>query len=307
MDLEFVNVSCNLCNSINYTEFLAREDLNTFIPGIFRLVRCTECGLVYQNPRPSDKDWNKIYPEEYDQYIPTSANQTFVETSFRTYGLIKRIRSIERFRTHGVLCDLGCSTGDFLYELGNHLDWEAFGIEPSSEASSYARLQGLKVFSGTLEDNIDEIPTIDVLTMWNVIEHLSDPVKTLKIINGKMSSNGLLVFTTPNLDSLDAQIFRKYWIGYELPRHFYVFSMKTINHLLNVTGFTLVDTQCLFGSHAAAMSSLRFWLRSKYPHLPRTVENFFFGPIARIILSPFFYVSDKAKMSSPLTIFARKR
>lgn len=307
MDIELVNVSCNFCGSTSYVKFFSRGDLNTFLPGIFTLVQCTTCGLVYQNPRPSEKDWEYIYPDEYDQYVSIPSKMNTLENIFRRYGLLKRIRSIEKYIKKGTLCDLGCSTGEFLFELKDHPGWNVFGIEPSTIASQYAREQGLNVYSGTLDENIQNIPEINVLTMWNVIEHLPDPLHTLRMIRSRMSPNGLLVFTTPNLDSFDAKLFGKYWIGYELPRHFYVFSMKTISYLLDAAGFTLLDTKCLFGSHAATMSSLRFWIRSKYPALPKKAEDILFSPFFRVVLSPFFTILDKTKKSSPITIFAQKR
>jgi len=121
-----------------------------------------------------------------------------------------------------------------------------------------------------------------------------------------LNPDGILVFTTPNLDSFDAHFFGKYWIGYELPRHFYVFSTPILIKYLSETRLKLVGSKCLYGEHAAAMSSVRFWLRAKHPSVSHKLDKVLFMFPMRVLLSPFFFVMDKLKKSSPITIFAQK-
>ncbi len=142
--------------------------------------------------------------------------------------------------------------------------------------------------------------------MWNVIEHLPDPKTTLKIIHERLKPGGWLVFSTPNHNSFDAQIYKQYWIGYELPRHYYVFSDETIEKLLRLTGFNLISKRCLYGSFALSMSSLRFWLRARHPKIARKSEKWIFSLPVHILLSPYFFLTDKISRSSPLTVFAQK-
>lgn len=306
MDIEFESVSCNLCGSNDYEIFLTREDLNTFLEGSFQLVRCNRCGLVYQNPRPSSRSWDVIYPEEYDQYTCLS-DQEFYRNAIYRYGFQKRLRSIEKFKLGGNLCDIGCATGDFLREVQLHSNWRVFGIEPSPYASNLAQKAGLSIHNGTLFDAPFPNVNFDVFTMWNVIEHLEDPKKNLQEIYNRLNPSGLLVFTTPNLESIDARLFGKYWIGYELPRHFYIFSKTSLFQYLKETGFDILSTQCLYGEHAAAMSSLQFWLRAKYPHLRKRSDKVLFSLPVRILLAPIISILNIFEKSSPLTIIAQKR
>lgn len=305
MKLELENVDCNLCGSNNYDVFLCREDLNTFLQGDFRLVRCNKCGLVYQNPRPSLNSWDVIYPEDYDQYTVNSHIEYSRNFLYR-YGFRKRILAIEKFKKGGNLCDVGCATGDFLREINMYSNWQGYGIEPNNFASDLARKAGLTIHTGTLLDQPFPDINFDVITLWNVIEHLPNPLETLQYAYNRLNPGGILVFTTPNLDSFDAHFFGKYWIGYELPRHFYVFSTQILIKYLRETNFKLVGTKCLYGEHAAAMSSVRFWLRAKYPSLSKSFHKVLFMFPIRILLAPIFFVLDKLKKSSPITIFAQK-
>lgn len=306
MTIEFEKVKCNFCGRSNFSVQVAREDLNTFLPGKFTMVECNNCGLIYQNPRPSQSSWEQIYPEKYDQYKDDRKSSSFKKLSTR-YGLRKRINSIRKYCKGGNLCDIGCSTGEFINEINKSQDWVPYGVEPSFVASEIAQSKGLNVVQGFFEGNVFTNIFFDVITMWNVIEHLIDPSETLSTIYDRLKPGGWLIFTTPNPESLDHRIFRQYWIGYELPRHYYVFSQKTAKQLLEKSGFELVGTKCFFGSFDMSMSSLRFLLRARHPKIAYLTENLLFSFPIRLFTAPFFWMVDSLKMSTSMTFFARKR
>ena len=308
MKMEYVN--CNLCGSDKYEVHLIRGDLNLFLDGEFRLVKCAECGLVYLNPRPSVDEMLLLYTDDYDQFTIVVSDEPSILTRLeRYYGLYKRCRSILHYQQYGRLLDIGCATGDFLAAMRKHPGWELYGIEPNMSASEYARSQlGLDVRTGTLDEVEFPEKWFDVVTLWNTIEHLSDPLGTLRKIHGLLKPQGIVVFSTPNLDSLDARLFGPYWIGYELPRHLYVFSRRTIRMLVTEAGFSILKIQCLYGSYAAAMSSVRFWLRAmaKDARWRGWAERLLFTRPLRLLTLPFFFVNDRLGLSSGITVFCRK-
>lgn len=303
------SVLCNLCGCDQFDMFLVRKDLSLFIPGDFRLVRCKQCGLVYLNPRPAPESISEIYPDEYDQYTPTSPAASQWRRLISDYGVIKRAHAILNYKQTGRLLDVGCATGVFLDRMRQSPGWDIYGVEVSATASEYARrVFKLNVMTGSLEDASFPPRYFDVITMWNVLEHLPDPVKSLMRINKLLKPDGLLVFNTPNLDCLDAHFFGPNWIGFEIPRHFYIYSQATLMQTLLKAGFKIINRRCLYGTHASTMSSIRFWLRtiSIPPKRRARLENFLFSFPARVITAPYFFLVDQLKQSTTPTDFCVK-
>lgn len=303
--MQLERVKCNLCGSEEYTHFLNREDLLLFLPGEFTLVKCDTCGLVYENPRPVLADLPLIYPDTYDPFDDPEKRSKLKKLQV-SYGHRKKLRWIEKFQNGGNICDVGCATGDFVYEAQATDKWTAFGVEPSAKAVQTAIERGLNIKKGVFEESIFPNVQFDVVTMWNVIEHLADPKHTLEKINQKLKSGGWLVFTTPRLLTFGSNFFGKYWMGYELPRHFYVFSTETIEQLLQRTGFAVCETACVYGTFALTMTSVRFWLSSLTGKRNPMVEKILFSPIMQLLTLPYFYLQDQLKLSSSITVFAQK-
>jgi 2-polyprenyl-3-methyl-5-hydroxy-6-metoxy-1,4-benzoquinol methylase len=307
------SVSCNLCGSSDYRVLFKRRDLSLGLGEMFTIVQCQRCSLVYQNPRPSLEELFSEYypPEKYDQYTPLVRGDRFaIRRYIRTYGLRKRYRAvIEHHPEAGRVLDIGCSTGNFLDMMREH-GWNVQGVEPGFAAAAYANDQvGISVFNGTLEEAHFDPGTFDVITMWDVIEHLPDPAGSLQEVFRILKDDGLLVVATPQLDSIDAKLFGRFWIGYELPRHLTVFSRRTLSQMAEQAGFALVDRQCFFGSFFAFYSSVRFWLRAHMaPGLPRaTIEKLLFSPLLQALQWPYFAIADRLGQSSTITYFYHKQ
>lgn len=311
MSMVMEAVSCNLCGQDSFDIFVVRKDLSLFIPGDFRSVRCKNCGLVYLNPRPAADSMTEIYPDEYDQYSTApSQERSHLKRWVRRRGLHKRVQAILQYKKAGRLLDVGCATGLFLDEMRQQAGWEVQGVEISPFASAYARQQlGLEVKTGTVEDAGYPANSFDMITLWNVLEHLPDPIATLHHLHNLLKPDGLLIFNTPNLDCLDARFFGSAWAGFDFPRHFYVFSNETLNAALEKTGFRRIERRSLYGSHDSTMTSLRFWLRTKNlpANLRKNIEALLFSLPARILTAPYFYLGDRLQQSTTPTDFCIKR
>lgn len=306
------HVTCNLCGSPDSEVLFTRGDLSLGLGGLFTVVQCSHCSLVYQNPQPTlDELFTIYYPAGYDQYI-TSVYETrgWLQRRDRSHGLHKRCRAVNDFHpTRGRILDVGCSTGYFLHTISQY-GWEIQGVEPGREAADYASTQlGVPVLNGTLFDARFDRSTFDVVTLWDVIEHVPDPAGNLREINRILKPGGLLVIATPQLDSLDARLFGRFWIGYELPRHLTIFSRQTLTEMAGGAGFDLLERRCFYGSYLAFYSSVRFWLRSfMRPSWLRTnVEALMFSRPMRLIQAPVFTATDWLKQSSTITSFFRRQ
>lgn len=220
-------VSCLLCR-VDDTRLLAT------ING-WRVVRCRRCGLAYLNPRPAELELEALYTEAYFQSVKRRIGAEDPER-----GIVERtedIVAIERFKRNGALLDIGCATGHLLV-AAKRRGWEVTGIEFSEWAGRIAKEQfGLNVLVGTVESLTLPSKRFDAITVYHVLEHLPDPLKTLEHVSRWMKDRGLLVIRLPNLQGFDAWYYRKQWDGWDVPFHFYHFSPNTLKRLLALAGF----------------------------------------------------------------------
>jgi SAM-dependent methyltransferase len=142
-------------------------------------------------------------------------------------------------QAHGrKLLDVGCYIGVFLEIAAKH-GWEAWGIEPSQWAAEQAKKLGLKVIHGTLSAaNLPEA-SFDVVTLWDVIEHLSDPMAEICRAHRVLKPGGLVVIHTMDIDSLFARVMGPRW-PWLMEMHIYYFSQRTMAAMLRKAGFQVI-------------------------------------------------------------------
>ncbi len=139
----------------------------------------------------------------------------------------------------GKLLDVGAAAG-FFCECAKEMGWEAQGVEPSRWLSEWGKKNfGLTIKVGTLDDAEFDESTFDVLTMWDSIEHMPNPVKALESAHRCMKTGGILVINTPNIGSLWARLLRQKW-WFLLSHHLYYFTPQTLTAALNKCGFEVI-------------------------------------------------------------------
>ena len=195
-----------------------------------QIVRCPRCRLVYQDPRdplPVIEGGYRMVVDEVYLHEAASRVSTFE----------KSLERIEALRATGRLLDVGCYTGVFI-SVASRSGWDCIGIEPSTWAADYARGQGLRVLNHTLREANLESGLFDVITMWDVIEHLPDPVEEIRECYRLLKPGGLLCLSTMNVESAFARLLGKRWPWY-MRMHLYYFSPLTISRLLEMAGFSV--------------------------------------------------------------------
>ena len=233
------NTSCPLCSSNIYTQKYPQ-----YYP---RIVICTKCGLIYTNPRLKNKYLKELYSEEYfkNDHSSILGYSNYLQDQkniIKTFD--KRLKAIEAFVFPGKLLDIGCATGFFMHSAKIR-GWKVEGVEISEYAASYAKeCFAFKIYVGdVLQINLPA-NTYDLITMWDVVEHLTNPVEVIQALKRTLKKNGLLVFSTPDVGSLPAKLIKHKWIGYKLSdEHLTYFSKKTIVLLLEKAGFSLVSNK----------------------------------------------------------------
>jgi 2-polyprenyl-3-methyl-5-hydroxy-6-metoxy-1,4-benzoquinol methylase len=137
------------------------------------------------------------------------------------------IRWISKVQT-GRLLDIGCGNGEFLAAMRG-LGWDVLGLEPDPMAARTAREKlGLSVEQATLEAHTLPRHTSDAVTMHHVIEHLPDPVQSLRLARELLRPGGRLIVVTPNAQSLARYLFRRHWMSWDPPRHLSLFTPRTL-------------------------------------------------------------------------------
>jgi SAM-dependent methyltransferase len=190
---------------------------------------------VYTDPRPSGGDIVETYQAVEDPLY-------LEEREGRVLTFEHHLRPLERLTgppDDRLLLDVGCYTGIFVEIAGRH-GWDARGVEPSQWAVEQAQARGLRVMQGTLDTADLPGAHFDVVTMWDVIEHLTDPRGALERVHGLLKPGGLLVVHTIDLDSLFARLMGPRW-PWLMEMHLYYFSRRSLRAMLEVCGFRVLD------------------------------------------------------------------
>ena len=303
------SMKCKCCNNVGLDHLYDGKDRLHDIQGNFALFSCPNCGVVTVRPLLSNEEMERYYPQDYISFPgPIEKEKSTFKRLDRQFGVFKRRKKIERHtgKKQGKILDIGCATGVFLKEMQNH-GWETYGVEPSVYAAGIAvDQQGLNVFNGYLNEAEFEEHFFDVITLWDVFEHLPDPVETLRIIKRILKPDGSLVITMPNTDSWECKIFKQYWAGWDVPRHCHIFSPNAIENLLKAHGMHIESLISFTGMLGAIRISLDFWLQeSKFPEKTRRlVKKVYYSPIIRLLLYPYMLASNIFNKSTSMTIFA---
>lgn len=228
-DTEYV--CCNLCGADDTELFFVGPDRMLHKDGVFNMVRCNRCGLLYTNPRPTPEKITDYYPEDYSPFVTT--HNPIIQ---HIKGMLVRrdIRAIKKLVGEKArILEVGCGTCEYLAALRDIGGWEAVGVELSPHASEIARERfGLNITTGTLLDAAFPAESFDLVLMKYVLEHVHNPRETLTEIHRILRSNGKFLFWVPNVNSLEAKVFGKYWSEFEVPRHLYLFEPDTLDKLL---------------------------------------------------------------------------
>jgi len=308
-NVEMESVPCDVCGSYDAKVLFKGRDRLLGLPGRFYMVQCTKCGLIWQSPRPTQDTISAYYPSNYEPFSRAIDDEPLLRRLDRRYGMHKRCRAIIKRQSGGKLLDVGCATGNFLYEMSKHKGWEVMGVEPDHYASSYARQRlGLDVRTCTLREANLPADAFDVITMWNVLEHLHHPMAALIEVHRILKKGGWFVFSIPNVEGLEARLFGPLWMGWEMPRHLYLFPRSTLTRMLSDVGLKIEDTMCLCGSYLSFLLSLQFYLENRFSEKPwpRWIMRLAHSASVRIMSAPLFWMLDQMKQCSLITVFSRK-
>lgn len=200
-----------------------------------RIVRCRGCGLMWVSPRPAPAEIATRYVEVEDPLYEA-------EREGRALTFERRLRSLERLvgpADGRRLLDVGAYTGVFV-EAARARGWDAVGLEPSRWATATARDRGLPVTQGFLEEGPYPAGSFDLVTLWDVIEHVTAPVATLRLCHEALRPGGTLAVHTMDAGSPAARLLGRRW-PWLMEMHLFYFDRSTLRAMLRAAGFEPFD------------------------------------------------------------------
>ena len=215
--------NCILCdNNTNKEIYIQHQN--------FKIILCNNCGLLYQYTPEPIESLSNIYDNIYEE------NPREIQ---KKYYWKKRMKAffddIDKYiKKPGHLLDFGCSYG-LLMEYFIAKGWEATGIDISENAISHARSKGLKCYLKL--ENITSKDKFDVIVMSNVLEHLKEPIDTLRRVKDLLSKEGIIYIRVPNAESIIFPNRRQSFIGDLKPHeHLFYFNKDTLALLFKKVG-----------------------------------------------------------------------
>lgn len=231
-------VTCNLCGSDDYKILF-----ESGVAQINQIVKCNCCGLMYANPRAKEPDCVEI--EQYDSdFVLSSLRDIY---SWRTEKEALQVRDYEttkadlsqHYPQKGKLVEIGSGLG-YLLNFFKRDGWDVLGVEPNVGMCKYAEIElGIKAIPTILEKA--ELPdeSADAVLMMHVIEHVPDPLETLKAVYRILKPGGTFVLETPRYDTLMFKLLGKRERSLSCEGHIYFFTTDTLKTMVSKAGFAV--------------------------------------------------------------------
>lgn len=218
------------------------------------IYQCRECQLGFVGN-------NDFISRLVQNYNSDTIDEIYeIEERGRKKTAKRILATIDKYKGGKKLLDVGCYTGIFL-SCASIAGYDTVGIEASPKAVAIAHKKGLlSVQLGLLEEYSNSLAdnSFDVITLLDVIEHMSDPQKVLRILYKKLKPSGIIFLSTPNFLSFLSRLQKERWYAV-VPHHIYYFSYKNLEHILIEVGFKILNhsTQTRFFSTSYILTRIK--------------------------------------------------
>lgn len=221
-------IECPLCKS---NSSLFKNDKNT------DYYRCSNCKTLFLSPMPTVSEMMEYADDHYSQgvYLEyVKARDLKIRTFEDRIAQVKKYLKPNKVIRH---LDIGCAAG-FMIEVGLLNGFDSYGVEFSAEAISYAKDPIKNRITQGDVNNLDVNNKFDIITCFDIIEHVQNPAEFLKSLKRVLSPNGILMITTPDTEHFIAKIMGKSWSMLQPKQHTYLFSKKSLENSLTQAGLT---------------------------------------------------------------------
>ncbi len=259
---------------------------------VYSYYKCDSCISIFIDPMPVSKI-SEIYPPNYYSFSDTKRNLAVWAKEYLDKLVFKRILSKIKKEEIKVL-DVGGGSG-WLLSIIRGMDARVnytCVVDIDEKAKALAEKNGHHYFQGTIEEFASD-EKFDLVLMLNLIEHIKDPRETLVKISTMMSKGGITLIKTPNIESLDARLFKKsYWGGLHCPRHWVLFSQKSFRHLVNGSDLSINKLKYTQGAPFWAWSFLITFQRLGLARITKERPVMFHPmiPLLHILFAAFDFI-----------------
>jgi len=242
---------CPICGHADPQNWLRGPDRFHGRRQVYTLLRCPHCSLVWLTHPPRPEKMGEHYTDAYHRLISGAGANSVHRWRDRRAALI-------RHKQGGSILDLGCSSGAFLQYLKGE-PWKLYGIEMSADSAKVAEEKsGAQVFVGDILDAPFPAKSFDLITCFDVLEHVYEPRQVMARVREWLKPGGIFYVLVPNIDSAEARVFGSYWCGLELPRHLFHYSPASLRYLASSVG--LQEISLVTRRNAAVGVNLRYLL-----------------------------------------------
>ena len=229
---------CPVCGSDEISIVLSATD-HTVSKEVFPIAECSGCTLRFTQNVPGPECIAPYYKsEEYISHTNTSKgliNRLYQFVRSRTMVSKRKLIQQSTGLSKGDLLDVGSGVGTFVHIM-KQAGWQVTGLEPDAGARKVAA----QVYNTTLTDitQFYDLPaaSFDAITLWHVLEHVHELQQYIQQLKTLLKENGKLFIAVPNYRSKDAAVYKDHWAAYDVPRHLYHFSPRSIEVLMEKNG-----------------------------------------------------------------------
>ncbi|MFH1563279.1 MAG: class I SAM-dependent methyltransferase [Nitrospirota bacterium] len=224
--------------------------------GEFDFYQCPICGLMVLFPMPTLEELKTFYPEDYHGFYTSDVG--VISFLYRLVYYFRFQEYLKLVGQRGRLLDVGCADAPYFNLLREQCpEIECVGIEFKDEIATKGRAKGRNIITGTFSD-LPDSETFDLIIMNNLIEHVLDPVHEMQLAHAHLKKEGYLILETPNYESWDFYLAKKFWGGLHVPRHTFLFSPCSLALMSSKVGFVLQKTFYLLNTDHWSLSVQNF-------------------------------------------------
>ena len=250
---------CPVCNSSNELEIFIKEG--------GRYVKCQDCQMIYLNPVFTDNAIQNYYADNHTQQgelVESDTDDFYVKLYNSGLEVIK-----QKSKNFSTLLDIGCSTGTFL-DLAKKQKLSTYGVELNKSEYKFAKDKGHEVYNDLLQ-KIKIKNKFDIVTLWDVFEHLIDGEFYLKEIKKTLKSDGVIFLQIPSSDSLAAKIMREHCNMFDGLEHVNLYGVETIKKIAAKCDLEILSLKTVISE----IGVINNYLNYENPYLGNTTNKKF--------------------------------